>query len=416
MKIVLAYSGGLDTSVIVKWLRETYDAEIVTFAADIGQEEELKGLPQKARATGASKHFTLNLVEEFASDFIYPMIRANAIYEGQYYLGTSIARPLIAKAQVDIAHQEKGDTVAHGATGKGNDQCRFELTYMALDPKLTILAPWKMEEFRSLFPGRAEMIAYCAEHKIPVEASLKKPYSMDRNLLHISYEAGILEDPWFDPTTKENKGMFKLSVSPEDAPNKPEYVELDFVQGNCVAVNGKKLSPGGVLKVLNKLGGKHGIGRVDLVENRFVGMKSRGVYETPGGTILMQGHRQVESLTMDREVMHLRDSLMPKYAELVYYGFWFAPEREALQALVDESQKFVTGTVRLKLYKGNIITCGRKSKYSLYDMNIASMEGVKSWYNQSDATGFIRLNGLRLRARNLAQGGPKLSARRGKLG
>jgi argininosuccinate synthase len=408
MKIVLAYSGGLDTSVIVKWLRETYDAEIVTFAADIGQEEELKGLPAKARATGASKHYTLDLVEEFARDFIYPMIRANAIYEGQYYLGTSIARPLIAKAQVDIARREKADTVAHGATGKGNDQCRFELTYMALNPRLAILAPWKIEKFREEFPGRAEMIAYCAAHRIPVEASLRKPYSMDRNLLHISYEAGILEDPWFDPTTRENKGMFKLSVSPEDAPNKAEYVELDFENGNCVAVNGKRLSPAGVLKVLNKLGGKHGIGRVDLVENRFVGMKSRGVYETPGGTILMQAHRQVESLTMDREVMHLRDSLIPKYAELVYYGFWFAPEREALQALVDESQRYVTGTVRLKLYKGNIITCGRKSKYSLYDMNIASMEGVKSWYNQSDSQGFIRLNGLRLRARNLAQGGPRV--------
>jgi len=405
---VLAYSGGLDTSVIVKWLKETYDAEIVTFAADIGQEEELKGLSQKAKKTGASKHYTLDLVEEFASDFIYPMIRANAIYESQYYLGTSIARPLIAKAQLEIAKKEKADTVAHGATGKGNDQCRFELTYMALAPHLRIIAPWKMEEYRKLFPGRAEMIAYCKEHKIPVEASLKKPYSMDRNLLHISYEAGILEDPWFDPTTKENKGMFKLSVSPEDAPNKAEYVELDFVKGNCVAVNGKKMTPAGVLKALNKLGGKHGIGRVDLVENRFVGMKSRGVYETPGGTILMQGHRQLESLTMDREVMHLRDSLIPKYAELVYNGFWYSPERECLQAFVDKSQECVTGTVRLKLYKGNIITCGRKSKYSLYDMNIASMEGVKSWYNQSDATGFIRLNGLRLRARYYAQGGPKL--------
>jgi argininosuccinate synthase len=408
MKIVLAYSGGLDTSVIVKWLRETYDAEIVTFAADIGQEEELKGLPQKAKKTGAAKHYTLDLVEEFARDFIYPMVRANAIYEGQYYLGTSIARPLIAKAQLEIARKEKADTVAHGATGKGNDQCRFELTYMALAPDLQIIAPWKLEAFRQNFPGRAEMIAYCQEHKIPVEASLKKPYSMDRNLLHISYEAGILEDPWFDPTTKENKQMFKLSVAPEDAPNRPEYVELDFVKGNCVAVNGRKLSPAGVMKVLNQLGGKHGIGRVDLVENRFVGMKSRGVYETPGGTILMQGHRQIESLTMDREVMHLRDSLIPKYAELVYYGFWFAPEREALQALVDKSQESVTGTVRLKLYKGNIITCGRKSKYSLYDMNIASMEGVKSWYNQTDATGFIRLNGLRLRARYYAQGGPKV--------
>jgi argininosuccinate synthase len=407
MKIVLAYSGGLDTSVIVKWLKETYQADIITFAADIGQEEELKGLPQKARRTGASKHFTLDLVEEFASDFIYPMVRANAIYEGQYYLGTSIARPLIAKAQVEIAKREKADTVAHGATGKGNDQCRFELTYMALAPELEIIAPWKLENFRAEFPGRAEMIAYCQQHQIPVEASLKKPYSMDRNLLHISYEAGILEDPWFDPTTKANKDMFKLSVSPEDAPDRAEYVELDFEKGDCVAVNGRKLSPGGVLKALNRLGGKHGIGRVDLVENRFVGMKSRGVYETPGGTILMHAHRQVESLTMDREVMHLRDSLIPKYAELVYYGFWFAPEREALQALVDESQKFVTGTVRLKLYKGNIITCGRKSKYSLYDPHIASMEGVKSWYNQSDSTGFIRLNGLRLRARRIAQGKPK---------
>jgi argininosuccinate synthase len=302
---------------------------------------------------------------------------------------------------VDIARKEKADTVAHGATGKGNDQCRFELTYMALAPHLKIIAPWKMEEYRQLFPGRAEMIAYCAKHKIPVEASLKKPYSMDRNLLHISYEAGILEDPWFDPTTKENKGMFKLSVSPEDAPDKPE-------KGNAVAINGKKLTPGKLLKALNKLGGKHGIGRVDLVENRFVGMKSRGVYETPGGTILMHAHRQVESLTLDREVLQLRDSLIPKYAQLVYNGFWFAPEREALQALIDESQRYVSGTVRLKLYKGNVITCGRKSKYSMYDENIASMEGVQSWYNQSDATGFIRLNGLRLRARNLAQGGPKI--------
>ena len=408
MKIVLAYSGGLDTSVIVKWLKETYDAEIITFAADIGQEEELKGLPQKAKKTGASQHFTLDLVEEFARDFIYPMVRANAVYESQYYLGTSIARPLIAKAQVDIARKVKADTVSHGATGKGNDQCRFELTYAALAPQLKIIAPWKIDAFRELFPGRAEMIAYCQTHNIPVEASLKKPYSMDRNLLHISYEAGILEDPWFDPTTKENKEMFKLSVSPEDAPDKPEYVELEFEKGNCVAVNGKKLSPAGVLKTLNKLGGKHGIGRVDLVENRFVGMKSRGVYETPGGTILMHGHRQVETLTMDREVMHIRDSLVPKYAELVYYGFWFAPEREALQALIDESQKFVSGTVRLKLYKGNVITCGRKSKYSLYDPHIASMEGVKSSYNQNDATGFIRLNGLRLRARYAAQGGPKV--------
>ena len=407
MKIVLAYSGGLDTSVIVKWLKETYDAEIITFAADIGQEEELRGLSAKARKTGATRHYTLDLVDVFARDFIYPMIRANAIYEGQYHLGTSIARPLIAQAQIAIARREKADTVAHGATGKGNDQCRFELTYMALAPELQIVAPWRIERFREEFPGRAEMIAYCKSHRIPVAASLKKPYSMDRNLLHISYEAGILEDPWFDPTTKANKGMFKLSVSPEDAPDRAEHLELDFVRGNCVAVNGRRLSPAGVLRALNRLGGKHGVGRVDLVENRFVGMKSRGVYETPGGTILLHAHRQVESLTMDREVMHLRDSLIPKYAELVYYGFWFAPEREALQALVDESQRHVTGTVRLKLYKGNVITCGRKSRYSLYDMKIASMEGVKSWYNQSDSTGFIRLNGLRLRARYYAQGGPK---------
>lgn len=412
MKIVLAYSGGLDTSVIVKWLKEAYEAEIVTFAADIGQEEELKGLAQKARRTGASKHYTLDLVEEFARDYIYPMVRAGAIYEGQYFLGTSIARPLIAKAQIDIARKENAGAVGHGATGKGNDQCRFELTYAALAPDLEVIAPWKIEAFRDAFPGRAEMIEYCRRQKIPVEASLKKPYSMDRNLLHISYEAGVLEDPWFDPTTPQNRGMFKLSVSPEEAPDKAEYVELDFEAGNCVAVNGKRLSPAGVVRTLNRLGGKHGVGRVDMVENRFVGMKSRGVYETPGGTILMHAHRQVESLTLDREVMHLRDSLIPKYAELVYYGFWFAPEREALQALVDESQKFVTGTARLKLYKGNVITCGRKSPYSMYDAEIASMEGIKSSYNQSDAAGFIRLQALRLKARYAAQRPAK--ARRGK--
>jgi argininosuccinate synthase len=405
MKAVLAYSGGLDTSVIVKWFTEHFDAEVVTFCADIGQEEELKGLDKKALATGASRHFTLDLVEEFARDFIYPMMRVNALYESQYLLGTSIARPLIAKAQIDIARKVGADTVAHGATGKGNDQCRFELTYAALAPDLQVIAPWKLEEFRAQFPGRAEMIAYCEKNRIPIEASLKKPYSMDRNLLHISYEAGVLEDPWFDPTTPENRGMFKLSASPEEAPDEAEYVELDFERGDCVAVNGRRLSPAGVLRALNKLGGRHGVGRVDMVENRFVGMKSRGVYETPGGTILMHAHRQMETLTMDREVMHLRDTLVPKYAELVYYGFWFAPEREALQALVDKSQEHVTGTVRLKLYKGNVITCGRKSPFSLYDQHIASMEGVKSAYNQSDAVGFIRLNALRLRARHAAQGG-----------
>ncbi|MEM9227281.1 MAG: argininosuccinate synthase [Verrucomicrobiota bacterium] len=408
MKIVLAYSGGLDTSVLVKWLKEEYSAEIVTFAADVGQEEELDGLEEKALATGAVKHYTLDLVEEFASDFIWPMMRANAIYEGQYYLGTSIARPLIGKAQIDIAKQEGATHVAHGATGKGNDQVRFELAYAALAPDITIISPWRMDKFRKAFPGRTEMIAWCREHGVNVEASASKPYSMDRNLLHISYEAGILEDPWFDPTTPENKAMYKLSVDPQDAPDAPEYVELDFEKGDCVAVNGEAGTPAQILKQLNTLAGKHGIGRVDLVENRFVGMKSRGVYETPGGTILLYARRQVESLTLDRDLAHLRDTLTPKYAELVYYGFWYAPEREALQAFFDESQQCVTGTTRLKLYKGTITTVGRKSPLSMYDENIASMEGVKSDYNPDDASGFIRLQALRLRARAKAQGGPKL--------
>lgn len=411
MKIVLAYSGGLDTSVLVRWLKDHYNAEIITFAADVGQEEELDGLPEKAKATGASAHYTVDLVEEFARDFIFPIIRANAVYEGQYYLGTSIARPLIAKAHVEIAQKEKADAVAHGATGKGNDQVRFELTYGALAPDLQIISPWRMPIFREAFPGRKEMIDWCAQNNVNVEASASKPYSMDRNLLHISYEAGILEDPWFDPTTPENKKMFKLSVDPEDAPNEPEYVELEFERGDCVAVNGVAMTPGQVLKTLNKLGGKHGIGRVDLVENRFVGMKSRGVYETPGGAILMHAHKQVESLTLDRDLQHLRDSLIPKYAELVYYGFWYAPEREALQAFIDDSQKHVTGTVRLKLYKGNIITVGRKSPLSMYDESVASMEGVKSSYNPDDASGFIRLNALRLRARAKFQGGPVIDSR-----
>jgi argininosuccinate synthase len=305
---------------------------------------------------------------------------------------------LIAKRMVEIAKKEKADAIAHGATGKGNDQVRFELTAAALAPELEIIAPWRNEKFRDQFPGRAEMIQYCKDQNIPVEASSKKPYSMDRNMLHISFEAGILEDPWLDASSKEHKQMYKLSVSPEDAPDKPEYVELEFKQGICIAVNGKKLSPANIMRTLNKLGGKHGVGRVDLVENRFVGMKSRGVYETPGGAILHFGHRQVESLTMDREVMHLRDSLIPKYSELVYYGFWFSPERFAIQALVTESQRNVTGTVRLKLYKGNIITAGRKSPVSLYNPHIATMEADPTKaYNQSDATGFIRLNALRLK-------------------
>jgi argininosuccinate synthase len=398
MKIVLAYSGGLDTSVLLSWLKQKYDAEMIAFCADIGQEEELKGLRKKALQTGASKLYLDNLAAEFARDFIFPMIQAGAIYENQYFLGTSIARPLIAKRMVEIARKEKADAVAHGATGKGNDQVRFELTAAALAPELMVIAPWRDASFRAQFPGRAEMIRYCAEHKIPVEASAQKPYSMDRNLLHISFEAGILEDPWMDAFAPNNKEMFKLSVSPEEAPNQAEYVNLDFLQGNCVAVNGKKLSPLGVMQSLNKLGGKHGVGRVDLIENRFVGMKSRGVYETPGGSILHFAHRQMESITMDREVMHLRDSLIPKYAELVYYGFWFSPERLALQALVTESQKNVTGTVRLKLYKGNIMTAGRKSPVSLYNPHIATMEADPTKaYNQDDATGFIRLNALRLK-------------------
>jgi len=398
MKIVLAYSGGLDTSVLVAWLKETYQAEIIAFCANLGQAEELKGLSAKAKKSGASKIYIDDLQEEFARDFIFPMMRAGAIYEGQYLLGTSIARPLIAKRMAEIARKEKAQAIAHGATGKGNDQVRFELTAAALAPGLEVIAPWRDERFRKRFPGRAEMIRYCEQRKIPVQATAKKPYSMDRNLLHISYEAGILEDPWLDAFAPKNKKMFTLSVAPEDAPNRPEYVTLEFRKGDCVAVNGKRLSPLGVMQKLNQLGGKHGVGRVDVVENRFVGMKSRGVYETPGGTILHFAHRQIESLTMDREVMHLRDSLIPKYSELVYYGFWFAPERLALQVLVEESQKNVSGTVRVKLYKGGVYVAGRKSRLSLYHPQIATMEADPTRaYNQDDATGFIRLNGLRLK-------------------
>jgi argininosuccinate synthase len=405
MKIILAYSGGLDTSVLLSWIKENYEAEMVAFCANIGQEEELRGLEAKAKRTGAAKIYIDDLREEFARDFIYPMIQAGAVYEGQYFLGTSIARPLIAKRMVEIARLEKADAIAHGATGKGNDQVRFELTAAALAPELRVIAPWREERFRHEFPGRAEMISYCESKKIPVQASAKKPFSMDRNLLHISYEAGILEDPWFDAGDLKNRDYFNtLSVFPEDAPDKPEFVTLDFAKGNCVAVNGRKLSPLGVLQALNKLGGKHGVGRVDMVENRYVGMKSRGVYETPGGAILYFAHRQMETLTMDREVMHLRDSLIPRYAEMVYYGYWFAPERLALQALVTESQRNVTGTVRVKLYKGNIMVAGRKSAVSLYNPHIATMEADPSRaYNQDDATGFIRLNALRLKVESKVQ-------------
>jgi argininosuccinate synthase len=412
MKIVVAYSGGLDTSVILNWIKETYNAEVIAFCADVGQEEELKGLKPKALKTGASKCFVDDLQAEFASDFIYPMMQAGAMYEGEYFLGTSIARPLIAKRMVEIAIAEGADAIAHGATGKGNDQVRFELAAAALSPDLQVIAPWREERFREQFPGRAEMIAYCDAHKVQIEASAKKSYSMDRNLLHISYESGILEDPWFDAFAPSNKEMFKLSASPEDAPDKAEIVTLDFVQGNCVAVNGKELSPLGVMKLLNKIGGRHGVGRVDMVENRFVGMKSRGVYETPGGSILHFAHRQMESLTMDREVMHLRDGLIPKYSTLVYNGFWFAPERLALQAFITESQKNVTGTVRVRLYKGNILAAGRKSPVSLYRPDIATMEADPTQaYDQGDATGFIRLNALRLKvASKVAENGSKSKA------
>ncbi|WP_217562126.1 argininosuccinate synthase [Paenibacillus sp. GbtcB18] len=397
-KIVLAYSGGLDTSVILAWLKETYDAEIIAFTADIGQKDELDGLEEKALATGASKVYIDDLREEFASDFIYPMFQSGALYEGQYLLGTSIARPLIAKRMVEIARAEGATAIAHGATGKGNDQVRFELTAAALAPEISVIAPWRLEAFREQFPGRAEMITYAEKHGIQVQATASKPYSTDRNLLHISFESGMLEDPWFDASADSNRDMYVLSVSPEDAPDQPEYIELEFEQGNAVAINGEKLNPLQMMETLNELGGKHGIGRIDMVENRFVGMKSRGVYETPGGTILFAAHRRIESLTMDREVMHLRDSLISKYSTLVYNGFWFAPERLAIQALVTESQKNVTGTVRMKLYKGNVIAAGVKSPVSLYNPNIATMEADPTQaYDQGDAAGFIRLNALRLK-------------------
>lgn len=395
MKIVLAYSGGLDTSIILRWLKETYQAEVIALCVDVGQAEETRGLKAKARKTGASKCHIIDVVDEFAEDFVYPIIQAGAIYENQYLLGTSIARPLIAKVQVDIARKERATAVSHGATGKGNDQCRFELTYAALAPDLQIIAPWREWEFK----GREELIDFARKHDIPIPVTKKKSYSSDRNLLHISFESGILEDPWVAPP----EDMFVLSVSPEKAPNKPERIEIEFEKGNATTLKVGKgrrraLKPAAMLRELNKLGGKHGIGRVDIVENRFIGMKSRGVYETPGGTILLHAHRQVETLTMDRDLMHLRDGLIPRYAELVYNGFWYAPEREALQALITDSQQNVTGTVRLRLYKGNVITEGRKSPVSLYQPEIATMEDDVGAYDQADAGGFIRLQGLRIRA------------------
>ncbi|MEW6715229.1 MAG: argininosuccinate synthase [Nitrospirota bacterium] len=387
-KVVLAYSGGLDTSVAIKWLKDKYNCEVIAFCADLGQEEELKPVKGKALQTGASKAYVVDLREEFVRDYIFPMLRLNAVYEGTYLLGTSIARPLIAKKQIEIAVKEKADAVAHGSTGKGNDQVRFELTYYALKPGIKVIAPWREWEFNS----RESLIAYARRHKIPVTATKKKPYSTDRNLFHISYEGGILEDPWAEPPAD----MFTLSVSPEKAPSKPEYIEIGYESGDPVSLNGKKLSPANLLKTLNSIGGRHGIGRLDIVENRFVGMKSRGVYETPGGTILHVAHRAVETITLDREVMHLRDSLIPGYAKLIYNGYWFSPEREALQAFIDHSQKGVTGTARLKLYKGSCAVAGRKSPRSLYNPELATFESEQV-YNQQDAEGFIKLNALRLK-------------------
>jgi argininosuccinate synthase len=389
-KIVLAYSGGLDTSVILGWLQDTYGSEVVAFCADLGQGEELSPVDGKARAGGACAVYIDDLREEFVRDFVFPMMRANAIYEGTYLLGTSIARPLIAKRQIEIARLEGADAVSHGATGKGNDQVRFELTYYALEPAIKVVAPWREWDLNS----RSKLIAYAESRNIPIPVTKEKPYSTDRNLLHISFEGGILEDPWSEPY----EDMFLLSVSPEKAPDKPEYVEVEFEKGDPVAVNGERLSPANLLAKLNEIGGRNGVGRVDLVENRYVGMKSRGVYETPGGTILQVAHRGLESLTLDREVLHLRDSLISRYAEMVYYGYWFAPERYMLQAAIDEAQRSVNGTARVKLYKGSAIIAGRKSPQSLYDANVATFE-EDSVYNQADAEGFIKLNALRLRIR-----------------
>ncbi|HUU49614.1 MAG TPA: argininosuccinate synthase [Nitrospinota bacterium] len=391
-KIVLAYSGGLDTSVIIKWLLENYKSEIIAFVADLGQKEDLKEIKNKALATGAKNVYVEDLKEEFVRDYIFKALKANAIYEGTYLLGTSLARPLIAKKQIEIADKEGADAVAHGATGKGNDQVRFELTYKSLNPEIKIIAPWREWEFDS----RESLIAYAKKHSIPVPVTAEKPYSSDENLFHISYEGGVLEDPWLEP--KED--MFKLTTSPEQAPDSPVYLEIDFEKGIPVAIDGKKNSPAKLLEKLNKTGGQHGIGRIDIVENRFVGIKSRGVYETPGGTILHIAHRAIESITMDREVMHIRDSLIPKYSELIYYGFWFSPEMEMLQKTIDESQLNVTGKVRVKLYKGNCIVTGRKSEQSLYSQKLATFE-KEEVYNQKDAGGFINLNALRLKMRAL---------------
>ncbi len=391
-KVVLAYSGGLDTSVILRWLKEEYGCEVIAFCADLGQGEDLQAIKQKAFKTGASEVVIGDLKEVFVKHHVFPMLRANAVYEGSYLLGTSIARPLIAKGQIDIAVREKADAVAHGATGKGNDQVRFELTYYALRPGIKVIAPWRLWDLNS----RSSLIDYARKYDIPVPVTKAKPYSTDRNLFHISYEGGILEDPWKEPP----EDMFVWCRPVEKTPNRAGYIEIDYRRGDPVALNGRKLSPANLLARLNDLGARHGIGRVDIVENRYVGMKSRGVYETPGGTLLHAAHRALESITMDREVMRLRDSLVPRYAEMIYYGYWFAPEREMLQKAIDASQANVTGRVRLKLYKGNIIVAGRKSDTSLYDSDVATFEADQV-YRQSDADGFIRLNALRLRLQRL---------------
>lgn len=390
-KVVLAYSGGLDTSVILRWIKDFYGCEVVAYCADVGQGEETEGLEAKALGTGASKLYIEDLREEFAREFVFPMLRANAVYEGYYLLGTSIARPAIARKQVEIARREGADAVAHGATGKGNDQVRFELTFARLGPELKVIAPWRNPDWP--FKGRADMLAYANEKRIPVPVTAEKPYSMDRNLVHISYEGGVLEDPWREPY----EDMFRLTVAPEQAPDHPEYVEIEYADGDPVAIDGARLTPAALIERANQIGGRHGIGRVDLVENRYVGIKSRGVYESPGATMLLHGHRAVEQLALDREVMHLRDGLAPRYAEMIYNGHWFAPEREALQALIDEGQRNVSGVARLKLFKGGVWIAGRKSPNSLYDPEIASFEEAGG-YNQADAEGFIRLGALRLKA------------------
>ena len=390
MKVIVAYSGGLDTSVIVKWVKDVYNAEVIGFCADVGQEEELSGVEEKAIATGATKCYVEDLTEEFARDFIFPMMQANAIYEGNYLLGTSIARPLIGKRLIEIARQEGADAICHGATGKGNDQIRFELTAYALEPNIKVIAPWREWHFT----GRMDLVEYAKKNGIPVSTTAKKPYSMDRNLLHISFEGGILEDPW-----NEFPDEIAVMTKPlSEAADTPEDVIISFEKGIPVAVNGEKLSPANLMRKLNAIGKKHAVGRVDIVENRFVGMKSRGVYETPGGTILHLAHRGLEEITMDREVMHLRDSLVPKYADMVYNGFWYAPEREMLQAAITHSQRYVTGDVRVKLFKGACHVTGRRSEYSLYDEAVASFEGADA-YDHKDAAGFIKLNALRLRVR-----------------